>query len=73
MKLTISDIEWDYPGEEHKKCPLPTEVVVEDPDVLSYLLEDVDDYSDNIADYLSDTYGYCVYGFTTDVEGGDKE
>lgn len=75
MKLIISDIDWDYDGKDNgEPCPdgLPSEVVVEDEDLLNALLVDVDGEAEEIAEYLSDTYGYCVCGFTTDVEGVDE-
>lgn len=75
MKLTISNIDWDYDGKDSgEPLPegLPTEVVITDEDLLNTLLVDIDGYSEEITDYLSDTYGYCVCGYTTDVEGVDK-
>lgn len=69
IRLIISSIDWDYPGkEEGKECPseLPSEVVIEDEEVLDRLNEAAD-----LAGYLSDTYGYCLYGFSTDIEEVD--
>lgn len=74
MKLTISNIEWDYDGKENgEPLPehLPKEVVITDEDLLNTLLIDVDGYAEEISDYLSDTYGYCVGCFSTNVEGVD--
>lgn len=48
----VTEIEWDTDGEE---ADLPTETSVP---------EDVG--LDGIADYLSDRFGFCVYGFRID-------
>lgn len=75
MKLTISNIDWDYDGkEEGEPIPegIPTEVVITDENLLSHLLIDIDGEAENVAEYLSDTYDYCVCGFTTQVEGVDE-
>ena len=74
MRLIISDIDWDYPGKDDGgECPLPSEVVIEDPALILYLSDDIDGEAENIAEYLSDTYGCCVCGFTTDVEVVDGD
>ena len=46
----ITNIEWDTDGEDIPE--LPTEVLVP---------KDWDD--DEVTDWLSDTYGFCVYGW----------
>lgn len=56
-KLTISNIEWDKDDDD--EVDLPTQLIFNNPS--SALLED-------IANYLSDTFGYCVCGFATDLE-----
>lgn len=52
--MKITNIEWDADRED---VQLPNEVEVE---------RDMD--ADEIADYLSDTYGYCVFGFGIEKE-----
>ena len=47
--MRITDIKWETDGEV---VDLPNEVEVDD-----------DMYDDEIADYLSDTYGWLVEGF----------
>lgn len=67
MKLIISNIDWDK--SENKEADLPTEVIVDDPMMVPHLLEGINEDAENVAEYLSNRYGYCVCGFTTCVEG----
>lgn len=70
MKLVISNIDWDYPGKDDgTECPLPAEVVIDDPMLIPHLSVDIDGEASNIVEYLSDTYGYCVCGFVPTLEG----
>lgn len=80
MKLTVSNIDWDYSGkEEGKECPFPSQIVIDsnDPDItsetISYLLEDINGEAENLAEYLTEYYECCVCGFTTDVEGDEND
>lgn len=67
MKILISDISWD--GADGA---LPTEVTVDAEEIEG--LENAEPealkngYADEIAEYLSDEYGYCVFGFAVDAE-----
>ena len=69
-RFFISDIEWDtddgYDGES-QELALPHEIEIpvsellyedETPDDI-----DTEEIENRIADYLSDQYGFCVYGF----------
>ena len=67
-KIIVSDIKWDTDGE---KVELPKEVHIEINKDNEYLLDDIDDYADEVCDYLSDNYGYCIEGFCTDVIEGE--
>ena len=49
------DIVWDTDGEDEEDLGLPSRVEI------PFFVDDDDD--DEIADYLSDEYGYCVFGF----------
>lgn len=49
-KISVVDIEWDTDGEDIKDLPERVEVPI--------IIND-----DEIADFLSDEYGYCVFGF----------
>ena len=46
------DIKWDTDGEDEEDLGLPSRVEI------PFIFND-----DEIADYLSDEYGYCVFGF----------
>lgn len=66
MKIKVIDIEWDTDGDEEVLAALPTEIVVDfaDIDWLDGTPDDVtEDNSSDIADYLSDQYGFCVNSF----------
>lgn len=51
--MLVSKIKWDCDGEDPKDYNLPEEVEVDD---------DLDE--EDIADYLSDEYGWCVESFS---------
>jgi hypothetical protein len=57
--MIVSDIKWVTDGEV---VELPTEVEV---------LDNLDD--DQIADYLSDTYGWLVEGFSLPMDDDDTD
>ena len=56
--MLATNIKWDTDGDIEILDDLPTEVDI------PYDMEE-----DEICDYLSDEYGYCVFGF--DVEKND--
>jgi hypothetical protein len=56
VKIYITDIDWDTDGESKEELELPDVVVVTD---------DIDE--DEIADMLSDDYGFCVNSFSIEV------
>jgi hypothetical protein len=58
-QIVVTNIKWDAP----KSANLPTKVVIDITEENEYLLEDIDDYADNLSDYLSDIYEYCHEGF----------
>ena len=66
-KIECYEIEWDTDGDEEVLKHLPRTVIVDLHDVE--WLEDNDtfeiteDNSSDIADYLSDQYGFCVFTF----------
>ena len=57
--MIVSDIIWETDG---KEIDLPTEVEVDD---------DLSD--DEIADYLSDTYGWLVISFALPMDDEDRD
>jgi hypothetical protein len=58
--MKIVNIDWDTDGVECKELELPTEVEIPD-EVADELFDG--GYDDEIADYLSDEYGYALFGF----------
>ena len=62
-QITISNIKWDAPN----SADLPKKLVVDITLDNVSLLDDIDGYADNVSDYLSDNYGYCVGNFQTMV------
>lgn len=55
------NIKWDTDGNIKLLKELPTEIEI--PDELAEDVVDMDDYNDEIGDYLSDLTGFCHYGF----------
>lgn len=61
LTYAVGNIEWDTDGEDIEDLDLPESIV------LSVALEKGDDRDvaeDYISDYLSDTFGYCHFGFS---------
>ncbi len=68
--MRIYDIEWDVTDsdntieeEQYILSILPKEVIISDADDIKEI-ENM--YDGDIADYLSDKYGYCVESFRVD-------
>ena len=59
-QLEVTNIKWDAP----KSANLPKKVVITIDEKNEYLLEDIEEYAENLSDYLSDTYEYCHAGFS---------
>lgn len=60
--IRIYDIDWDTDGEH---VDLPDEVIISKPTDDMYA--EIDGYyGDSIEAYLSDTYGFCVFGYCID-------
>lgn len=53
--MHVCDIKWDTDGESQEALGLPDETI----------LKDMDD-SEDVADALSDAYGFCVFSFDCD-------
>jgi hypothetical protein len=57
--------------EERKMKNLPTELYVKPTDIDEDWYEmDEDDQGEAVSDYLSDTYGFCHYGFDYEETNG---
>ena len=62
MKIIAVDIDWDTDGEDvnlPREVEIPGEIIPEDADIDEY----IEGYAEEVEDYLSDTYGFCVFGF----------
>lgn len=57
-RIKLYNIDWDTDGEIIED--LPTEVIIENP------TEEMCEAVDVLADYLSDEYGFCIFGFNAD-------
>lgn len=70
MKLIVSNIDWDTSGDDFAApADLPVTVTIDDPMLLPHLMEDVEGSAENLAEWLTQEYGYCLKGFTTSFEG----
>lgn len=56
MKILATNIRWDTDGEYQDELDLPTSVELDVPDDIDPTYE--------LADILSDEYGFCVEGFS---------
>ena len=59
-KYMVTNIQWDMDGDKENLMDLPAELSI-DADTLS--ISDKDEIEETISDYLSDTYGFCHFGF----------
>lgn len=59
-ELWATSIKWDTDGVSARSLGLPTSVKI--PKSL-YSIYEEDGYNEEIENYLSDEYGYCLYGF----------
>lgn len=62
-RIIVTHIIWDAP----KSAKLPGRVVIDINEDNEYLLEDIEGYADELCNYLSDEYGYCIEGFAVGV------
>lgn len=61
-QIIVTNIGWDAP----KSAGLPKKVVIDINEDNKYLLENIDGYADELCDYLSDKYEYCIEGFNVE-------
>ena len=67
MRIMVSNILWDL-DEDDPKCDLnlPDGVIIENsPEEMLKITDD--DYADMISDFLTDSYGFCVKGFRSEM------
>lgn len=63
-QIIVGNIDWDAP----KSAKLPKKVIIDITEENKYLLEDIDGYADEVCDYLSDEYGYCLNSFAVECK-----
>ncbi len=61
--MKIINIKWDTDGDKELLKTLPTEIDITDEFDVNDYEDDEDQLLDDISDWLSDTYGYCHFGF----------
>ena len=70
--MKITNIIWDTDGDEKILATLPTEVEINEDNLDIEVDKDDESYdaalSDAASDYLSDTYGFCHFGFNIENE-----
>ena len=63
------NIEWDTHDEDLERIMdspelgLPNEVIIRDDVILECDNDNINDYYSDVADWLSNEYGFCLYGF----------
>lgn len=70
MKIKITNIDWDIDEDDltYAKENLPSQTEIEITSETKYLLEDIDGYADNLTEFLSVKYGYCLNHYNVEVE-----
>ena len=61
--MKITNIKWDTDGDMKILKSLPKEINITDEFDVNDYEDDEDKLLDDISDWLSDTYGYCHFGF----------
>ena len=60
MKIHITEVDWDFDDDNNCIAP-PTDIEDDIPDITEEMTPDEKD--DAIANWLSNTFGWCVNGF----------
>ena len=63
-QIIVTNIKWDAP----KSADLPKKNVININKDNEYLLEDINGYADELCNYLSDEYEYCIKGFNIECK-----
>ena len=61
--MKVVKIKWDTDGDMKMLKSLPKEIDISDEFDVKDHEDDQDQLLDDISDWLSDTYGYCHFGF----------
>ncbi len=67
MSIKVKNIEWDCKDEGYSQeaIGLPRNVTIQNP--APELLVDAEGEAENICNYLSDRYGWCILAFDVEV------
>lgn len=65
--MLIKNIKWDTDGDMEALASLPTEVYTP-PFLREKQYDDIEEFLDDVADWLSDEYGWCHFGFETETD-----
>lgn len=79
--MKITNINWDTDGDKEIFDSLPQEVNIEDITPAGFCKEDYiydgefdkGGFFEDLADYLSEAYGYCMFDFSVDTEENEME
>lgn len=68
MQIKIKNIKWDIDDNENSSTQLnlPTEIIEE------FNCDDKEELDDMISNWLSDSFGYCHFGFDYEIEKDEK-
>lgn len=70
MKIRVTNIDWDWDEDDGPRPEeLPSEVIIDDPLLIPSLADDIEGNAENLAEWLTNEYGYCLRGFYASLEG----
>ncbi len=70
MKIRVTNIDWDWDENDGPRPEeLPSEVIIDDPMLIPSLAIDIEGDAENLAEWLTNKYGYCLRGFFACMEG----
>lgn len=61
--MKVVKIKWDTDGDKELLKTLPKEIDITDEFDINDYEDDEDQLLDDVSNWLSDTYGYCHFGF----------
>ena len=61
--MKVVKIKWDTDGDMKMLKSLPKEIDISDEFDINDYEDDEDQLLDDVSNWLSDTYGYCHFGF----------
>lgn len=61
--MKVTNIKWDTDGDKELLKSLPKEIDISNEFDVNDYEDDEEQFLDDISDWLTDTYGYCHFGF----------